>query len=88
MRCGGSWKRGYGTTYTGTKGETLDTDKVSPSELPRQLSTLPGIVNRVNIQSCDYGVMYGWGSPIGNHNKSQPALYTFSFAKTRNELGG
>ena len=42
MRCGGSWKRSYGTTYTGTNWETPDTDKVGPSELPRQLSTLPG----------------------------------------------
>jgi len=42
VRCGGSWKRSYGTTYTGTKGETPDTDKVAPSEPPRQLSTLPG----------------------------------------------
>jgi len=40
VRCGGSWKRSYGTTYTGTNGETPDTDKVGPSELPRQLSTL------------------------------------------------
>jgi len=42
VRCGGSWKRGYGTTYTGTKGGTLHTDKAGPSGLPRQLSTLPG----------------------------------------------
>jgi hypothetical protein len=37
-------------------------------------------------QSCDNGVMYGWGSPIGNYNNSLPALYAFSFAKKRNEL--
>ena len=43
-------------------------------------------MNRVNIQSCDNGVMYGWGSPIGNYNNSLPALYAFSFAKKRNEL--
>ena len=42
VRCGGSSKRGYGMTYSGTKGETLDTDKADPSGLPRQLSTLPG----------------------------------------------
>jgi hypothetical protein len=29
-------------TYSGTKGETPDTDKAAPSGLPRQLSTLPG----------------------------------------------
>jgi hypothetical protein len=28
-------------TYSGTKGETPDTDKAAPSGLPRQLSTLP-----------------------------------------------
>ena len=31
MRCGGSWKRDYGTSYPGTKGETLDTDKERPT---------------------------------------------------------
>jgi len=35
------WKRDYGTPYTGTKEETSDPDKGSPSGLPRQSSTLP-----------------------------------------------
>ena len=42
-----------------------------------------GFVNRVSIQSCDNGVMYGWGNSIGNHNSGLPALYTFSFVKRR-----
>ena len=45
MRSGGSWKRGYGSAYTGTKGETPETDKADPSGLPRQLSTLPRALN-------------------------------------------
>lgn len=45
-----------------------------------------GFVNQVNIQSCDNGVMYGWGNAIGNHNSGLPALYTFSFSKRKNEL--
>jgi hypothetical protein len=31
VRCGGNWKRDYGDSYTGTKGETLDTAKESPT---------------------------------------------------------
>ncbi|MCB1800473.1 MAG: hypothetical protein KDI82_02175 [Gammaproteobacteria bacterium] len=42
-----------------------------------------GFVNPVNIQGCDYGVMYGWGNSIGNHNGGLPAMYTFSFVKRR-----
>lgn len=45
-----------------------------------------GFNNQVTIQSCDNGVMYGWGSAIGNHNGGLPALYTFSFSKRKNEL--
>ena len=45
VRCGGSWKRDYGLPYPGTKGETPDTDKGRPNGLPRQLSTLPGILS-------------------------------------------
>jgi hypothetical protein len=55
VRCGGSWKRNYGTTYTGTKGEIPDTDKVGPSEPPRQLSTLPATVLEGNDE-CEIGV--------------------------------
>ena len=32
MRYGGNWKRGYGTSYTGTQGETLDTAKELPTD--------------------------------------------------------
>ena len=32
MRCGGDWKRNYGRTYPGAKGETLDTDKDRPAD--------------------------------------------------------
>ena len=32
MRSGGDWKRNYGRPYTGTKGETPDTDKGSPTD--------------------------------------------------------
>ncbi|MGK0172400.1 MAG: hypothetical protein ACI9W2_004136, partial [Gammaproteobacteria bacterium] len=28
VRGGGGWKRSYGKVYTGTKGETPDTDKI------------------------------------------------------------
>jgi hypothetical protein len=45
-----------------------------------------GFTNPVTIQSCDNGVMYGWGSAIGNHNNRLPALYTFSFSKRKSEL--
>ena len=31
VRCGGSWKRDYGDSYTGTKGETPDTAKEPPT---------------------------------------------------------
>ena len=31
VRCGGSWKRDYGPSYPGTKGETPDTDKERPT---------------------------------------------------------
>jgi hypothetical protein len=40
-------------TYTGTKGETPDTDKVGPSELPRQLSTLPRILRILRFYAHD-----------------------------------
>ena len=30
MRCGGNWKRDYGTSYPGTKGEP-DTDRERPT---------------------------------------------------------
>ena len=56
MRCGGSWKRSYGTTYTGTKGETPNTDKVGPSELPRQISTLPAYVVHYHTERNHQGV--------------------------------
>jgi len=57
VRCGGSWKRSYGTTYTGTKGETPDTDKVAPSEPPRQLSTPTKLESKDSI-SAPYGVCH------------------------------
>ena len=31
MRCGGNWKRDYGNSYPGTKGETSDTAKERPT---------------------------------------------------------
>ena len=43
-------------TYSGTKGETPDTDKAAPSGLPGQLSTLPRtgrafkFINIMNVQ--------------------------------------
>ena len=40
MRGGGSWKRSHGHGYTGTKGETPDTDKPGPDGPPRQFPTL------------------------------------------------
>ncbi len=49
-------------------------------------STTWGFTNQVTIQSCDNGVMYGWGSAIGNHNSGLPALYTFSYSKRKTEL--
>ena len=32
MRCGGTWKRDYGDSYTGTQGETPDTAKEPPTD--------------------------------------------------------
>ena len=32
MRGGGSWKRDYGSSYTGTKGKTPDTAKEPPTD--------------------------------------------------------
>jgi len=44
VRCGGNWKRDYGYSYTGTQGETPDTAKEPPTDLPRQFPTLPAYV--------------------------------------------
>ena len=32
MRCGGNWRRDYGASYPGTKGETPDTAKEPPTD--------------------------------------------------------
>jgi len=42
-RQGFGWKRDHGGPYPGTKEETPDTDKGSPSGLPQQFSILPPI---------------------------------------------
>ena len=44
------WKRDYGVLYPGTKEETPDTDKGSPSGLPRQPSTLPLFWNALDLE--------------------------------------
>ena len=50
MRCGGNWKRDYGDSYTGTKGETPDTAKELPTDYrassrPYQQPVMPFTVN-------------------------------------------